>query len=252
MMSRFVSINTLLLSLTKILKMKKILFILSFVTGWCSSSQIIITPNPVDINYGIVTVTYGSNNDYSLFDPMGNPSLLLYTGLQTDADVATWDYHDDFNDTSTYIPFNYDGAANAYVAQIDVAGRMYQEEPSLNNVTLPANTVVYDWYFIIITPDLTRQSADLKGSDFGWQAAILSNDSFKESNFTVKSVKNQLYFDSADFYSIKTYNLQGQLVQDINRKYVGGWLDMSFLKKDQLYISKITSSNGSIVLKHIH
>lgn len=231
--------------------MKKFLLILLFVTSLHASSQIVITPNPVDINSGIVTITYGSNNDYSLFDPLGNPSLLLYTGLQTDADPTTWDYHDDFNDTSTYVTFNFDGAANAYVAQVDIAGRTYQEEPNLNVVNLPQGTTVNDWYFIIITPDLMRQSADLKASDYGWQPATLSNDTVELESFRVRAFKDQLVFSKANFYSVKTFNLQGQLVQDINRRYVDGALDMSLLKENQLYISKITSATGTVVLKHI-
>jgi hypothetical protein len=231
--------------------MKKLLLIILFVISLNASSQIVITPNPVDINSGIVTITYGSNNDYSLFDPIGNPSLLLYTGLQTDTDPTTWDYHDDFNDTSTYVTFNFDATANAYVAQVDIAGRTYQEEPNLNVVNLPQATVVNDWYFIIITTDLMRQSADLKASDYGWQAATLSSETVEEQNFDVRSFEDQLIFNKSDFYSIKTYNLQGQLVQHINRRYIDGALDMSLLKDNQLYISKITSTTGTVVLKHI-
>ena len=50
--------------------MKKILLIILFLSTIYSGAQIVITPNPVDINSGSITITYGSNNDYSLFDPM--------------------------------------------------------------------------------------------------------------------------------------------------------------------------------------
>ena len=232
--------------------MKKTLLIILFLSTIYSGAQIVITPNPVDINTGSITITYGSNNDYSLFDPMSNPNLLLYTGLDTDADPTTWDYHDDFNDTTTFIPFNFDVTANAYVAQIDVAGRMYQEEPSLNMVSLPQGLNVNDWYFIIIATDLSRQSADLKGSDYGWQPATLSNNIFEKEEFNITAVNEALVFDTADYYSVKTYNLQGQLVQDINRRYVENQIDMSLLPKNQLYISKVTSAIGTVTIKHIH
>lgn len=232
--------------------MNNFIFSLILIIGFYSSAQISITPNPSSINAGVITITYGANNNYSLFDPMGNPSLLLYTGLQTDNDVTTWDYHDDFSDPSTYVPFNYDATANAYVAQIDVAGRMYQEEPSLNVVNIPAGTIVYDWYFLIITTDLSRQSADLKATDYGWQAATLSTDNINVSDFDVVVVKDGLVFSKSGFYSIQTFNLHGQLVQDINRRYIERELDMSNLNKDTLYISRITSSNGSKVVKHIY
>ncbi|WP_146250795.1 hypothetical protein [Nonlabens dokdonensis] len=232
--------------------MKRILLIFLIVSAMYTQAQIVITPNPVDINSGLVTITYGSNNDYTIFDPMSNPNLLLYTGFDTDADPTTWDYHDDFNDTSTFIPFNFDATANAYVAQIDVAGRMYQEEPNLNMVNLPQGITVNDWYFIIITTDLSRQSADLKGSDYGWQPATLSNNTFEKEEFKVTAVSDKLFFNTADYYSVKTYNLQGQLVQDINRRYVENQIDMSLLPENQLYISKITSALGTLTIKHIH
>lgn len=232
--------------------MKKILLIILFLSTIYSGAQIVVTPNPVDINSGSITITYGSNNDYSLFDPMSNPNLLLYTGLDTDADPTTWDYHDDFSDTATFIPFNFDTTVNAYVAQIDVAGRMYQEEPSLNMVSLPQGLNVNDWYFIIIATDLSRQSADLKGSDYGWQPATLSNNIFEKEEFKITAVNEALVFDTADYYSVKTYNLQGQLVQDINRRYVENQIDMSLLPENQLYISKVTSAIGTVTIKHIH
>lgn len=231
--------------------MKRFLLIVLFLSTMHSVAQIVITPNPVDINSGSITITYGSNNDYSLFDPMSNPNLLLYTGLDTDADPTTWDYHDDFNDTTTFIPFNFDVTSNAYVAQIDVAGRMYQEEPSLNMVNLPQGINVNDWYFIIITTDLSRQSADLKGSDYGWQAATLDSELFDNIEFKVTAVNHALIFNKADYYSIKTYNLQGQLVQDINRRYIERVLDMSMLPDNQMYISKVSSNLGSTTIKHI-
>lgn len=232
--------------------MKKTLLIILFLSTIYSGAQIVITPNPVDINSGSITITYGSNNDYSLFDPMSNPNLLLYTGLDTDADPTTWDYHDDFSDTATFIPFNFDTTVNAYVAQIDVAGRMYQEEPSLNMVSLPQGLNVNDWYFIIIATDLSRQSADLKGSDYGWQPATLSNNIFEKEEFKITAINKALVFDTADYYSVKTYNLQGQLVQDINRRYVENQIDMSLLPENQLYISKVTSAIGTVTIKHIH
>ncbi|WOI24110.1 hypothetical protein [Nonlabens ulvanivorans] len=229
--------------------MKHFILFCFFNTSLFLSAQIVINPNPVDINSGILTITYGSQGDYSLFDPMGDPNLLLYTGLQTDADPLTWDYHDDFSDTNTFVVFNFDTTLNAYVAQIDVAGRMYQEEPSLNVVNLPANTVVNDWYFIIATTDLSRQSADLKGSDYGWQAATLSNK-IANKDLGVKAVKNVLLFSKKEFYEIELYDLTGRLVLKINRRMEEDYLEILTMQPKTFYIIKISGLQGQQVFKH--
>jgi hypothetical protein len=77
------------------LKSKQFLAILLLVADLCAIFHISTTPNLEDINFGIVTVKNPYNWDYKVFDPME----ILYTGLQTDADVTTSDYHDDFNIT---------------------------------------------------------------------------------------------------------------------------------------------------------
>ena len=80
----------------------KLLCITLFIFG-ISQAQIELVPNPCDINTGTITLKYGESGDYSIFDPMSDPNLYLYTGLQTDADPMTWDYHDDFTNVATMI-----------------------------------------------------------------------------------------------------------------------------------------------------
>jgi hypothetical protein len=78
--------------------MKTKLLYLTLLMFGISQAQIELVPNPCDINTGTITFKYGESADYSIFDPMSDPNLYLYTGLQTDADPLTWDYHDDFTD----------------------------------------------------------------------------------------------------------------------------------------------------------
>ena len=73
----------------------KLLCLTLFIFG-ISQAQIELVPNPCDINTGTITLKYGELGDYSIFDPLSDPNLYLYTGLQTDTDPMTWDYHDDF------------------------------------------------------------------------------------------------------------------------------------------------------------
>lgn len=213
--------------------------------------QLTITPNPANINSGTITITYGAQGDYSLLDPMGNPNLLLYTGLETDGVVATWDYHDDFSNTATFVPFNFDNAANAYVAQINVAARMYQEEPSLNVVNLPQGLQVNDFYFLIITTDLSRQSADLRGSTYGWQPATLSTIEISKNDFEVVIVGNELSISVRGDYVVTTYDLSGRLVNKARLNANETSLELGFLKSNQLYITTVSNGNATVSVKHL-
>lgn len=213
--------------------------------------QIQLNPNPADINSGTITITYGAQGDYSLFDPMGDPNLLLYTGLETDGVPSTWDYHDDFSDASTFVVFNYDATAGAYVAQIDIANRIYQEEPNLNLTTIPTGTQVNDWYFLIITTDLSRQSPDLKGSDYGWQPSTLSEQSPNMAQFDVRVVEDTFYFSRPDTYRLSTYDLTGKLIAD-EKVLVGTTYELKTDLVSGIYVTRIEDSNGFIrTLKHV-
>ncbi|WP_438962333.1 hypothetical protein [Nonlabens sp.] len=212
-------------------------------------SQIEINPNPATINSGIMTITYGAQGDYTLFDPMSDPNLLLYTGLETDGVTATWDFHDDFADISTLVPFNYDNTLGYYIAQIDVAGRTYVEEPNLNITTIPAGTQVNDWYFLIATTDLSRQSADLKGSDYGWQQATLSNDVLEELEL-FKIMNQKLIYSGSDVITLHVYGLSGALIHTTSIK--DAITDLSFLPKDQLFLLRLESHKGVKVIKYLN
>lgn len=231
--------------------MKKILLLILCCGMMTATAQIVITPNPVDINSGILTITYGTAGDFSLFDPMGTPNLLLYTGLDTDSDPLTWDYHDDIADVATMIPFNYDNTINAYIAQIDVAGRMYQEEPSLNMVNLPAGLMVNDWYFLIITPDLMRQSADLAGSDYGWQSGTLSQTDFTAASFNVIAVGDELLLNQSKTVAITIYDAAGRLIKEFKNEDASQRISLGFLNKSQLYVIQVNDDQQRVILKHI-
>ena len=107
------------------MKLRLLCTALSLVTTF-SFAQIELQPNPSSINSGNLTFKYGEFGDYSIFDPLGNPNLYLYTGLQTDADPITWDYNDGefvISNLGQMIPLNYDNGLGYYVATFNAATR---------------------------------------------------------------------------------------------------------------------------------
>ena len=97
-------------------------------------AQIELQPNPSNINSGTFTFKYGELGDYSIFDPLSNPNLYLYTGLQTDADPLTWDYNDGefvIANIAQMIPLTFDSNLGYYVATFNpknaaICGRRFR------------------------------------------------------------------------------------------------------------------------------
>ena len=213
-----------------------------------SQAQIELVPDPCDINSGILTFKYGELGDYSVFDPLSDPNLYLYTGLQTDADPLTWDYHDDFTNVSTLIPLTYDSSLGYYVATFNPATRNYIEEPMLNTTIIPSSTEVFDWYFLITNSDQSRQSADLKGSDYGFGSAVLSVEAFDMTN-DISIGNGTLTFNNAAQYDIAVYDVLGKKVVTKTLNITSKTTHNLQLRNTGVYLVKINSGSYSRTVK---
>ena len=227
----------------------KLLYLALLVFG-LSQAQIELVPNPCDINSGTLTFKYGEFGDYSVFDPLSDPNLYLYTGLQTDADPMTWDYHDDFSDVSTMIPLTYDNGLGYYVATFNPATRSYLEEPMLKTTTIPDGIEVFDWYFLITNSDQSRQSADLQGSAYGFGSSVLSVDSFEITN-DVTVGNGTITFGSPAQYQVLVYDLLGKKVYDQQHNITTATTHNFQLRNTGVYLVKVSSGNSTRTLKMV-
>lgn len=224
------------------------LLCIALLTFGISQAQIELVPDPCDINSGTLTFKYGELGDYSVFDPLSDPNLYLYTGLQTDADPLTWDYHDDFTNVSTLIPLTYDSSLGYYVATFNPATRNYIEEPMLNTTTIPSSTEVFDWYFLITNSDQSRQSADLKGSDYGFGSAVLSVEAFDITN-DINVGNGTLTFNNAAQYDITVYDVLGKKVVTKTLNITSKTTHDLQLSNTGVYLVKINSGSYSRTVK---
>lgn len=222
---------------------RTLLFGLIGLFSFIGFSQIELQPNPSTINSGTFTFKYGELGDYSIFDPLSNPNLYLYTGLQTDADPLTWDYNDgDFTleNIGQMIPLNFDNELGYYVATFNPKTRPYIEEVTQLLTTVPDGTEVFDWYFLITTNDLSRQSPDLKGSDYGFNAAVLSVNELALGN-DILVFNTALKIQKQGQYQIAIYDVLGKLVNS-ETVIIGSPSTLKLpLTKSGLYIVKVTS-----------
>jgi len=228
-----------------------LLFLLFSLMTFAGFSQIELQPNPSNINSGTFTFKYGEFGDYSIFDPLSNPNLYLYTGLQTDSDPLTWDYNDgEFTiaNLGQMIPLTFDNGLGYYVATFNPKTRLYNEEASQSLVNVPNGTEVFDWYFLITTDDLSRQSADLKGTDYGFNASTLSTSDFTIGS-DVLSLNGKLKFLKQGQYNLKVYDVLGKQIKTETINVTSVKIHDLKLRKSGVYIVKIISGQTAKTIK---
>lgn len=215
-------------------------------------SQIELMPNPSNINSGTFTFKYGEFGDYSIFDPLSNPNLYLYTGLQTDGDPNTWDYNDGefvISNLGQMIPLTFDNALGYYVATFNPKTRAYFEEATQMVTNIPIGIEVFDWYFLITTDDLSRQSDDLRGTDYGFNAStVLSINSFN-LNQDIVPLNGQIKFLTDGQFEIKVFDVLGKKIKDISLAVNSGMIHDLRLNSNGIYIVKISSGESTKMIK---
>jgi len=229
--------------------MKKTLLLLTFLGSTMADAQLIVTPNPFSVNSGIVTVTYGSSGNYSLYDPQSNPNLYLYTGLETDGNAATWDYRDTWSDLSSQTPLTWNATANAYVASLNIGGRGYTQEATNTFMTLPVGTNVNNWYFIIRNAAGTSQSGDLQGTNYGFTPS-LSTSSFEGNAIKFNVVNNAIVTDAQGKITIEIYSLLGQKVWHLDTENYNSLLEIPLqLNQKGIYIATLKNNDTTKSVK---
>lgn len=228
--------------------MKKLLLCTLFI---CNTiyAQIVISPNPFSVNTSTVTFRYGQTGDYSIFNPNSDPNLFLYTGLETDGVASTWDYTDVFTNNTTQIPLTYNTAQNCYVATFSIGTRNYRNVLSGTTGPIPSTTIVNNWYFLITNASGSVQSADLKGSDYGFVGGQLStnkNQSIK-NQFIIASNSITSYASGAS--NVSVYNALGQAVAQfiIDENETRG---LPNLQKG-MYVAEIRNNENVVDIKFV-
>jgi hypothetical protein len=227
--------------------MKKTLLIGLLSLAMNVSAQIVVTPNPFNVNSGAITITYGP--DYSLFDPLSDPNLFLYTGLETTGDT-NWDLTDTWANTATLVPLTYNATQNKYVATVDIGTRTYTNNGS-GNQTLSNGQAVNNWFFIIRNGAGNRQSGNLAGTSFGFQPTnflSVSENGISKQDFTIQNGEISTNLSGAT--SVEIFNLLGQKMLNLNlnqleRKAIA-------LQKNQIYIAVVSNQDKKGTFKFIN
>jgi hypothetical protein len=223
--------------------MKKALLLFALVGLQSMYGQLTITPNPFNINSGMITVSYGATSDYEIFDPQFEENLVLYMGLETDGVANSWDYNDDWNNHNALVPLTWNEAASAYIATFDLKTHVFKNTPHGENMTVANNTTVNDWFFIIRTIDGSRQSDNQSGINFGFQAstALSTNDFTNHKNLI--SVKNGvLSTNISGNNTLEIYSISGQKLETISFENNSDLIEIPLkITQKGIYIAKISN-----------
>jgi hypothetical protein len=235
--------------------MKKTLLLLTLFAFTMANAQLSISPNQATINSGVVTITYGAGNpaDWSLYNPNSDPNLYLYTGLDTDGDPATWEYHDNWNDLATLVPLTWNATANAYIATVNIGTRNYIQESSGTSMALPSGITVSDWLFKIRKADGLTESATLKGSTFGFKSATLSNNSFNASSIEFSIANGKAQTNAQGKCQLEIFAIDGKKVSSIEFENNSSSIEIAInLNEKGVYIAKLNAAGSTKVVKFIN
>jgi len=194
------------------------------------------------VSQGVVKLTYGATNDYSLYDP-GFEVPTFYVHVWSNAgDNSTGTVYDDAWTNST-VEMNWDSSVNAYVGTINLNTKVFTN----GNKTFPSGTTVNNLGFVFknLQNGATKQSVDLSASAYGFTSTTTDSSlsvSNQLSGKKLRVVEGKLYNSIKGNLAISVYEMSGKLVKSFSAVANGNAIDLNVDKKG-LYI--VTVKNGS-------
>lgn len=224
--------------------MKKLSLLLAFFAAVTISAQFTVQT----ISQGVVKLTYGASNDYSIYDP-GFEVPTFYVHVWSNAgDNSTGTVYDD-SWTNSNVTMNWDSGAGAYVGTINLNTKVFTN----GNKTFPSGTTVNNLGFVFkdLQNGNTKQSADLAATSFGFTTTT-TNSSLAVSNSLLGKKSSvmggKLYTSTKGNLAISVYEMSGKLVKSFNTVSVGSAIDLN-VSKTGLYLVKISHGSESEVVK---
>ena len=225
--------------------MKKIaLLIIAIAFAQFSFGQLSLTSQ----TNGTVSVEYGANNDYSLYDPQGDTQIYIYMWIdtnQTNPALSTM-YNDDWNDAAGLVVLNYDSNAQKFTGTIDFNTHDFSGEG-----IIPDGTQINDFNLILRNQAGNRQSADLLATNYGFQPTTTAGLIELSASDVLYFTKGQLFINPEYLQQkidIQLFNMEGKLI--LQKNNLIKTLNLSSLTND-IYIIKVTIDNQKYAVKKI-
>lgn len=199
------------------------------------------------VSPGVVNLSYGATNDYTLYEP-GFEVPTFYVHCWTNAtDNSTGEAYDDSWMNST-VAMNWDNVAGAYVGTINLKEKVFTNGDKI----LPAGTTVSNMGFVFkdLQSGATKQSGNLTASDFGFTPTTIVLLGVSNNATVKKSVVagGKLYSALKGNATISVYEMSGKMVANFQTKNEGNAIELN-VAKNGIYLVKITVGTQTEVVK---
>ncbi len=208
------------------------------------SAQLVIT----NVSQGVVKMTYGQANDYSLYSPgVGTPSFWAHLWIPGTTYTDAW--------SNSNVEMVWNPAISAYEATVNFNTKVWTGNTAPNDV-LPANTTVSNFGIVFKNQQngATMQSADIMANSKGFTGtttlgtmSVSDLNNLKGKSFVAEGA---LYTSKKGNLNVSVYDFSGRTVKTINVKADGNPIDLNISQKG-MYILRVSNGTENEVVKFI-
>ncbi len=198
---------------------------------------------------GILTFSYngtGENPNWSTFDPQGANTIYVYSWLNAVDTSTNTAYNDNWSNVVTTLTYN--TSTGKFEGTLNLNNYSFTN----TNNTVPQGTTISNFNFILRNQAGTKQSGDLKASNYGLTVPFVLNSLAVNDlqGLSKKSVVSQgkLYTSKKGNLDIQVYDFSGKVVKSMKVNANGNPIDVNLAQKG-LYLMKITDGVNSEVVK---
>ena len=196
-----------------------------------------------------IKLTYGATNDYTIYDPGFEVPTFYVHCWSNAADNSTGVGLEDAWTNST-VMMNWDATAMAYVGTINLRSKIFTN----TNNSFPVGTVVNNLGFVFkdMQNGATKQSGDLKASDYGFTSTTIMVLATSNNTLSKKSAvaNGKLYSAIKGDATISVYEMTGKMVKNFQAKSNGNAIDLNIVNNG-IYLVKITNGTQTEVVKFV-
>lgn len=196
---------------------------------------------------GIVQLTYGAANDYSIYSPgFEVPTFWVHVWSNAGDNSTGSTYNDAW--TNSNVEMNWDQTAGAYVGTINLNTKVFTD----GDRVFPTGTTISNLGFVFKNQQngATNQSGDLSAGNFGFTTTTLVALAVSQRDVANKAfvANGKLFTSFKGGISVTVYDMSGKMVNHFSGQNDAAGIDLG-LTRSGLYVAKITSGKETATVK---
>lgn len=200
------------------------------------------------VSPGVYKITYGTDNDYTLYDPgFQVQTFYLHIFINARDNSTNVAYQDDWFNSN--VALNYDPAINGFSGILNLNTKIFTN----GNVKLPANTYVarVGLVFKDLQSGATKQSADAAIYIPTTTVANLAATDYTKDSTKSFVANGKLYTKQSGNLQIVVYDMSGKIISKMQAKASENGIPLN-VNQHGTYIVKIANGSTTDAVKFIH